>query len=381
MGTWTLRRTLLIQSRGRTLVAVFTAAALSILTAPDALAAFHFMAIQEVFLGTPSDGALHQPPLTPDQRAQYVMLRMTSSGQSFVGGTSLRVEDADGNLLGNFGTFTNSVGNGGGACAYPTCPAIIMGTQAAKNLFSFNFDQIVNGQLGRVALPLAGGRVCFVAGSSVVDCVAWGTFNCRNSGNCFDSNTERVTDLSANGCDTDWRSPAPAPPFGQTIAHIGSWDCLNRDNGSDYFLSFPHPGNNAGQNNNSDADADGLIDVLDCNDASNSILWPAIEVQNERITGKPLSTLTWDSQAAFAGSGVTYDVVRGSLSQLNGFTNAVCHAPDLAAPTTTDATVPGAGTGLYFLERAGSGAGCVGTYGTGFAPATSRDTVLAPICP
>jgi hypothetical protein len=128
-------------------------------------------------------------------------------------------------------------------------------------------------------------------------------------------------------------------------------------------------------------DADGLIDILDCNDGLSSILWPAYEVQNEQITGKPLSTLTWDSQAITSGSGVTYDVVRGSLSLLNGFTNAVCHAPNLAAPTTTDGTIPAAGAGLYFLERAGSGLGCVGTYGSGFAPATSRDTVLAPICP
>ena len=378
MSTWTLTR---IPRRGRTFAAVLSAAAFSLLLAQPALAAFHLMVIQEVFLGTPSDGILHQPPLTPDQRAQYVMLRMTSGGQTFVAGASLRVEDKDGNLLGTFGTFSANVANGGGACSYPACPAVIIGTQAAKNLFSFTFDKIVDGQAGRVALPRDGGRVCFVSGSSLVDCVAWGTFNCRNSGNCSDSNTERTGDFSANACDTDFGTPAPAPHSGQTVGHTGGFDCLNKDNATNYALSFPHPVNNAGANNNADADADGLIDALDCNDASGTILWPATEVQNDHIAGKPLSTLTWDSQSASAGSGVTYDVVRGTLAALNGFSNAVCHAPNLSAATTTDGTVPAAGTGLYFVERAGSGAGCVGTYGSGFAPATSRDTFIAATCP
>jgi len=78
---------------------------------------------------------------------------------------------------------------------------------------------------------------------------------------------------------------------------------------------------------------------------------------------------------------VTYDVVRGSLALLNGFTDAACHAANLAATTTTHMGVPAPGAGLWFLERAGSGTGCVGTYGSGFQPANSRDPVLGPKCP
>lgn len=362
------------------LLSLMVVAALG-LAAPPAFGAFHLMTIQEVFLGPPGDGVARLVPLTEDQRAQYVMLRMTSGGQTFVGGASIRVEDADGNILGTFGTFGGNVANGGGACSFPSCPAIVIGTQAAKNLFTFAFNQIVDGEHSRVALPASGGRACFVAGSSVMDCVAWGSFNCRNSGNCLDANTIRNDDFSANSCDTDFGAPASALEFGRVLAHTGSFDCLDKDNGTNYTLQFPHPANNAGANNNTDSDGDGLVDQLDCNDGAPSILWPAVEVQNETVVGHPVSTISWSSQAATAGSGATYDVVRGSLANLSGFTDAACLAPNLAAVSTNDASVPTPGHGFYYVERAGTGAGCVGTYGSGFSPATSRDPALGAICP
>src|ERR1043166_7733929 len=118
---------------------------LSLMAASSALANVHLMTIQEVFVGPPTDGDSRPVPLTPDQRAQYIVLRMTRSGQTVTNGSVLRVEDADGNFLGNFGQFTANVTSGGSAgCSYPSCPAIIMGTQPAKNLFTFTFDKIVN---------------------------------------------------------------------------------------------------------------------------------------------------------------------------------------------------------------------------------------------
>src|SRR4029453_794357 len=87
------------------------APAAAFVAATPAQAAFHFMVIQEVFVGPPSDGILRPVPLTADQKAQYVMLRMTSNGQNFVNGTSIRVEDANGNILGTFGTFTANPAN------------------------------------------------------------------------------------------------------------------------------------------------------------------------------------------------------------------------------------------------------------------------------
>lgn len=351
------------------------------LAATPAQAALHLMVIQEVFVGPPSDGNAREVPLTPDQRAQYVMLRMTSSGQTFVSGSSIRVEDVNGVVLGNFGSFTANVANGGAACAYPTCPAIVIGTTAAKNLFPFTFDKIVDGQAGRVALPTAGGRACFVSGSTVYDCVAWGPFNCLNSGGCTGFNTRRIGDVDGNGCDGNYGAAAPALTYGFSLAHNAAFNCTAKGNATDYALAFPKPVNNAGSNANADADADGLIDVLDCNDTTGTIRWPGTEVQNERVVGKPNSTISWDSQTGTAGTGVTYDVVRGTLANIAGFTDSVCMTPNTAASSANDATLPLPGQGLYFQERAGTGAGCVGSYGAGFSPATSRDTVLAAKCP
>lgn len=346
------------------------------LASSPALATFHLMVIQEVFPGPPPDAP--GPSLTPDQRGQYVMLRMTSSGQNLVTGTSIRVEDADGNVLGSFGSFTASAGTGGAlGCVWPNCPAVLMGTQAARNLFTFNFDKLVNGQAGRVALPLSGGRVCFLSGISVMDCVAWGNFDCNRAapGSCAGANTVRSGELSANGCDTDYGAPAPALQFGKVLAR-SAFSCIAKDNAVQFASAFPRPVNNAGQSNNTDTDADGLIDQLDCNDASNQFRWPATEVANDRVTGGAATVVTWDSQAATAGPGVTYDVVRGTLAHLNGFTDAACQAANVASASASDPGAPPAGTGFYYLTRAGAGAGCVGTYGS-----QARDTAAGNLCP
>jgi hypothetical protein len=52
---------------------------------------------------------------------------------------------------------------------------------------------------------------------------------------------------------------------------------------------------------------------------------------------------------------------------------------DAASAGATDGTTPPAGGGFYYVERA---EGCTaGTWGSGFAPATSRDPVLNAACP
>ena len=334
------------------------------------------MVIQEVFVGPPADGT--SAPLTADQRAQYVMLRMTSSFQNFVDRASFRVEDADGNLLGAFGSFTASVANAGTFdCAYPNCPAIMLGTQAADNLFTFSFDQDVDGQAGRVALPQAGGRVCFVNYSSVVDCVAWGNFDCTRSGNCALANGPRTGDRSANGCDPDFGTPAsPAGlQYGFALART-TFNCLANENSTDFGLAYPRPVNNAGSNNNVDADGDGLIDVLDCEDANTSFHWPVADLQNLTSEPGPPTALSY-SQAAASGSGVTYDLVRGTIAHLAGFTDALCLLNNDPTGSFQEANDPLVGEGFYYLVRANSTAACGGTtsYGPGTSPA------LDAVCP
>jgi len=359
---------------GAVLAALFAA----FVGAAPAQAAFHFMVIQEVFVGPPSDGIARSVPLTADQKAQYVMLRMTSGGQTVVNGTSLRVEDANGNILGTFGTFTANVSNGGGACSYPSCPAIVIGTQAAKNLFTFTFDKIVDGQVGRVALPSSGGRVCFVSGASVVDCVAWGNFNCTVSGTCSGANGLRAGESSANGCDTNWGTNAAALQYGRVLEHGGTFNCAAKTNSTDYSGLFPKPVNNAGTNNNVDADSDGLVDQLDCDDSTGTRLWPVTEVQNDKVSFAVHSLYQWDSQAAISGSAVIYDVVKGRASQRVGYSGASCLLQHTPNASVSDPPLPPSGDAFYYVVRA---EGCnSSTWGAGVT-ASSRDTVLNVVCP
>lgn len=357
-----------------------------VLGASSAFAAKHLMVIQEVFVGPPADGL--NPNLTPDQRAQYVMLRMTSSGQTVVTGTVIRVEDRNGAILGNFGQFTASVTTGGGVgCAYPACPAIVMGTQAAKNLFSFAFDKIVDGQVGRVALPAEGGRACFMdaTGGQLYDCVAWGNFSCTAANCPAGPNTFHTGDNNAppigNGCDSNFGTPTAAATgmkFGKTVTR-SAFNCVAKENSTNFALAFPKPVNNAGTNDNTDSDADGLINRLDCNTASAALLWKPVEVSSQTVTGKPTSTDSWASQSEMSGTGISYDEIRGSLSALNGFTDDTCHSPNGATTSATDASIPSVANGFYYLVRADGGGSCVGTYGNN-TNGTPRDTSLTS-CP
>jgi hypothetical protein len=343
-----------------------------------ALAAQHLVGIQEVFVGTPSDAT--NSNLTPDQRAQYVMLRMASQGETQVSGAAIRVEDAAGNILGKFGAFTAALGNGGSiGCTYPSCPASVIGTTAAKNLFTFAFNQIVDGQAGRVALPVAGGRACWTNGSTTVyDCVAWGNFSCTAVNCPAGPNAFHSGDLNGNACASSFGTPAPALQFGKALAR-SAYICGTKTNSTQFSLQFPKPVNNAGANNNTDTDADGLIDQLDCNPANAAIQWPPVEVANVRVSGSPISTDSWDSQAAFVGTGVTYDEIRGSLSQLANFTDEGCLDPATSLTSSPDAAVPPANDGFYYLVRASGGAACVGTYGK-LSTGTPRDPQLTA-CP
>jgi hypothetical protein len=357
---------------------VLAVLATALLGAAPAQAAFHFMVIQEVFVGPPSDGIARTVPLTADQKAQYVMLRMTSNGQNFLSGTTIRVEDANGLILGNFGAFTATAPNGGGVCSYPACPAVIIGTQAAKNLFTFNFDKIVDGQPGRVALPPAGGRVCFMSGATIIDCVAWGTFNCTVSGTCASANGPRAGEVSANGCDLTFGTNASALQYGRVLAHGATFNCATKGNSVDYASAFPKPVNNAGTNNNTETDADGLIDQLDCNDASTSLLWAVTEVQNDRVSFSNRMMYLWDSQAAISGSGVVYDVVKGRSLHRAGYSDAVCLVLHTSNASVLDPPLPPSGDAFYYVTKA---EGCnASTWGPGVT-AASRDTALNPICP
>ena len=364
-----------------------------LLALAPAVATDHLMVIDEVFVGPPAEGPSNgvDPGLTPDQRAQYIMVRMTAAGQEVVVADFLRIEDQNGNILGKFGTWAANVANAGVVgCVYPNCPAIIMGTLAGDNLFTFNFDQQVNGQASRVAIPASGGRACIrdATTNNIYDCVAWGNFACTpancpagpNSLHAGDTNSG----VGANLCDTNYGTPAAGPTglkYGKALKR-STFSCAAKENSTQFSLQFPKPRNNAGTNNDTDGDVDGLINVLDCAPANSTLLWRPVEVQNERVTGQSTSTLSWDPQTEMSGSGVTYDVIRGTLANVNGFTDHTCFANNFGATMLNDSDPLAAGQGFYYLERAGSTPGCVGTYGA--ASLGSRDPVVAAVvgtCP
>ena len=65
--------------------------------------------------------------------------------------------------------------------------------------------------------------------------------------------------------------------------------------------------------------------------------------------------IAWDDQAPLVGSGVTYDLVSGSLQDLraNGnFSAAQCLGPDLSVAGYTDNRTPSVGDGFYYAARA-----------------------------
>jgi len=83
-------------------------------------------------------------------------------------------------------------------------------------------------------------------------------------------------------------------------------------------------------------------------------------------------TLAWTSQAAHAGNGTVYDVVRGGTANLpTGGAGETCLAASVAATQVVDTAEPDPGASFYYLVRARNVCG-VGTYGTtsGGAPRT-----------
>ena len=127
-----------------------TALALA-LTTLSAEAAFHFMKVVQFFPGS-----------TAAPNAQYVMLQMYFGGQNQVGGHQVTLYNSAGVLIGT-AQFPSMVPNGADQ------DTILVGSAESNAFFNVTADLTFP-----VALPLAGGMVCFDA--IPWDCVAWGAF-------------------------------------------------------------------------------------------------------------------------------------------------------------------------------------------------------------
>jgi hypothetical protein len=324
-------------------------------------ASHHHMAIQEVFPGTPAD-----------PEAQYVMLRVTRPRQDDVYGLYVRVEDAGGRPLGAFGAFYQGRRNGGsGNCAYPECPALLIGTDEAEALLGISFDQLADDVPGYVHFPLGGGRICVTLYDDVFDCVAYGDYR----------GADRIAEPTPNGWDGDLGAPAPALVPGYSLTRT-RFDCAGRDNASDFALLFPRPENNRGDVASGDEDGDSLLDALDCDDADPALWYPPAEISGLRIAPGESTLLTWDGQEIFAGTAVLYDVVSGHeeiFRSTGDHQGTGCAAWGMAAPSALDTgpELP-AGKLRYFLARARNACG-TGAFGDAAGTPDPRDLLDDPV--
>jgi len=166
-------------------------------------------------------------------------------------------------------------------------------------------------------------------------------------------------------------------------------DIKNGPDGLIYLLSYSHgtlrrivpvPGAVP------DTDADQVADACDCDAADPTAYAPTIEVPRIRVSGKSVTRLGWSAQSGSAGSGVSYDVVSGTLSRLHadhGFSGACTLASILASTATADPRAVPAGDGYYYLARAGNACGA-GTFGEGWGVPDPRDAIDAALptpCP
>jgi hypothetical protein len=111
-----------------------------------------------------------------------------------------------------------------------------------------------------------------------------------------------------------------------------------------------------------DSDADGVPDALDCAPGDSTAF--AIPAVVRDLRYETTTALLWDIPASPAGSGVVYDVLRGTLRNFPvGSAGEVCSANRVATTVITDDSALPPGTGRYSIVRAVNACGA-GSYGT-----------------
>ncbi len=291
-------------------------------TAVPAHAAQHFMVIDEIYPGHPG---------APD--AQYVMLRMTSGGQTNIGDHSITSFSADGTPQPVFGTFGSDVLNG------TSGSRILMATQEAVDLFGISADHVTTGRL-----EFPSGRICF--SSETIDCVAYGDFT-GNNGIYGPSTVALERGLSLHRTQD------------------------SQNNAADLELRPAVPINNSGGVGGADDDGDRVPDFSDCA-PSDPLTWfapPEVVGVSSILDAAGAALVNWDSLDEMAGPSILYDLVLGSTSSLQatgGFLEGVvCGGKDLLVTSVSDSAPVTPGDSRTFVIRGKNGCG-VGTYGRGF---------------
>jgi PA domain-containing protein len=111
-----------------------------------------------------------------------------------------------------------------------------------------------------------------------------------------------------------------------------------------------------------DDDNDGVADGSDCAPLDNGAFAIPLEVVGLDFATK--TSMSWSSGAAGAGSGIQYDVVRGSIAELpvNSSGSTTCLGQTAATSLTVSAS-PAANSGFWYLVRGTNSCGN-GGYGT-----------------
>jgi len=138
--------------RSRLLVPFAVASLAALLLPTLASASFHLIKVREVYPSAGNDA--------------YVVLQMYAGGQEFVGGHSLTSYNASGALV-DTSTFAAQVANG------QNQRTLLVGDDGVQASFGVAPDLVDSG----LTLAPAGGAVCWNAGGSPADCVAWGNFS------------------------------------------------------------------------------------------------------------------------------------------------------------------------------------------------------------
>jgi hypothetical protein len=118
-----------------------------------------------------------------------------------------------------------------------------------------------------------------------------------------------------------------------------------------------------------DTDTDGIADACDCAPGDGGSFEAPPEVAGDRFGDA--STYQWNSLATISGTGTTYDIVRGLVSQLRatgGFADAVCISNDQSATSYSDSDSPPLDDPFYYLVRAQNTCG-TGGWGRGLGGA------------
>jgi glucose/arabinose dehydrogenase len=192
---------------------------------------------------------------------------------------------------------------------------------------------------------------------------------------------DKVADNAADRCGGEQAELAFGTNFGLIT------DIENGSDGFVYVLSMTNgaiyrirPGTVAG-----DIDGDLVPGTCDCNDGNAGAWAPPQEVVQLRVSDGAALQLGWDDQAGVAGSGTSYTVVSGRLSDLraNASYTGACTLGTISARSTSDVrSDPPTADAYYYLVRAGNTCSA-GTYGDSAMVPDPRDLLDAsspPAC-